>query len=403
MPKTLRICLLLSVFFAGLYHTAAAEDWRQFRGSDNRSVVQGKQPPRELSDTSVAWKTALAGEAVCGPIVVGGRVITTASSGGREDRLHVFCLDSATGQTHWERQFWATGRPFCHPTSAIAAPTPACDGKYIYAFYSTNDLVCLDLEGNLRWLRGLTFDYPSAANDVGMAASPLVVGDTVVVQVESLGDSFAAGIDTATGATRWRIPRPKMMNWTSPTLLSAEPGQELVLLPSAQGIAAVRPKTGEIAWSVEEPCNVIPSPAVDGELIVVPGSQLFAIRASQASAAQPIVWRQPKLSPSSGSPVVSGGRVYSIKGTILACGNSADGEHLWDQRLKGTGFWATPVLAQSLLYTVSSDGLLQVVDVSGERPKVVSEYDFAEPVLGSPAIASGAVYVRSEKRLWKLQ
>ena len=87
----------------------------------------------------------------------------------------------------WERQFWATGRTMCHPTSSVAANTPSSDGKRIYAFFSSNDLACLDLAGNLLWYRGLTHDFPTAVNDVGMSASPIVLGDTVVVQVENKG------------------------------------------------------------------------------------------------------------------------------------------------------------------------------------------------------------------------
>ena len=154
---------------------------------------------------NVAWKTAIPGRGVSSPILVAGKVIVTAASGFNQDRLHVLCIDAKTGAIDWERQFWATGRTLCHPTSSVAANTPSSDGKRIYAFFSSNDLACLDLDGNLLWYRGLTHDFPTAANDVGMSASPLVLGDTVVVQVENKGDSFAAGLDAETGESRSRV------------------------------------------------------------------------------------------------------------------------------------------------------------------------------------------------------
>ena len=40
----------------------------------------------------------------------------------------------------WQRRFWATGRCYCHPLSANAAPTPCTDGENIFAFFSSNDL-----------------------------------------------------------------------------------------------------------------------------------------------------------------------------------------------------------------------------------------------------------------------
>ena len=109
---------------------------------------------------NVAWKTAIPGRGVSSPILVAGKVIVTAASGFKQDRLHVLCIDAKTGPIDWERQFWATGRTLCHPTSSVAANTPSSDGKRIFAFFSSNDLACLDLDGNLLWYRGLTHDFP---------------------------------------------------------------------------------------------------------------------------------------------------------------------------------------------------------------------------------------------------
>ena len=84
--------------------------------------------------------------------------------------------------------------------------------------YSSNDLLCLDLDGNLQWLRGLTLDYPNASNSLGMSSSPIVVDGVLVVQVENDSESFAAGINVRTGENLWKLDRPKGANWTSPPL-----------------------------------------------------------------------------------------------------------------------------------------------------------------------------------------
>ncbi len=216
-------------------------DWLHFRGSDNRGVAPTARlpvswsPDKDGKPHNIAWKSPLVGRGVSSPIVVDGRVIVTAASGFRQDRLHVLCFSVATGERLWERQFWATGRTLCHPTSSVAAPTPASDGHLIFALFSSNDLACLDLDGNLRWYRGLTHDYPTAANDVGMSSSPLVIGDTVIVQIENKGDSFAAGLLAATGQTRWKQAREQEMNWVSPTVL---PWKDAHRGPGAAAIAA---------------------------------------------------------------------------------------------------------------------------------------------------------------------
>ena len=227
----------------------SAADWPQFRGFQSNSVSRDKQPPVWSETENIAWKAELPGRGVSSPIVVNNRVVVTCSSGVNQDRMHVVCFDAASGKQLWERQFWATGRTLTHSLSANAAPTPASDGKLVFAFYSSNDLACLDLDGNLKWFRGLAHDYPSAGNDVGMSSSPVVIGNTVIVQIENQGDSFAAGIDTATGETRWRIDRDRLASWASPIAMRGKtPAEDVVLLQSANFLTAHDPRDGKQLW-----------------------------------------------------------------------------------------------------------------------------------------------------------
>lgn len=394
-----------------LFVTAGA-DWPQFRGGDTLGASGDKAPPVEWSikpagesdlGTNVAWRGDLPGRGLSSPIVVHGKVVVTASSGPNQDRLHVLCFDGATGRLDWERQFWATGRCFCHPTSAIAANTPASDGERIFAFFSSNDLVCLDLQGNLRWFRGLTFDFPTAANDVGLASSPLVVGDTVVVQVETKGESFAAGLDTANGATRWQLPRLNQMNWTSPSLLkSTTPGgPDVVLLQSTDRLTAHDPRTGLELWSFERTCSGIPSPVGRGDLVLVASDGLTALRHPPAASTAEVLWNDTKLGPGNASPVLVDNRVYVVsRGGPMTCADARTGEVLWKLRLKGPQ-WATPVVAGGHLYAASQDGAVQVVRL-GKEGEIVAEIPFHEQLFGSPAVADGALYFRSDAHLWKI-
>lgn len=381
-------------------------DWRQFRGNASRGDAEGPPPPTEWSEANdhqpgIAWRADLPGRGVSSPIVVAGKVIVTASSGFKRDRLHVLCFDVASGKEEWHRQFWATGRTLCHPTMAVAAGTPASDGTRIVAQFSSNDLICLDPAGNLLWLRGLGYDYPTAANDVGMASSPLIIGQIVVVQVENKGESFAAGIDLETGATRWRHDRERAMNWTSPALWQPDGDEPLVLLQSPHLLSAHRPGDGQTVWSHKIGCSVIPSVVSDGEFVYLPAAGLTALRPASDGGEPEVVWQEGKLAPESASPVVAQGRIYSINSApALSCADAATGKILWRLRLSGP-FWATPVLAGDYLYCVSDKGLAQVVRLA-EEGKVVSRFDFAEPILASPAVSEGAIYFRSDAHLWKV-
>lgn len=375
-------------------------DWRQFRGNETTGVAEDEKLPTAWDDDGdgkIAWQIDLPGRGVSSPIVVGKLVVVTASSEFKHDRLHVLAFDVESGNKVWERQIWATGRTLCHPTMAVAASTPASDGQRIVAFYSSNDLVCLDLDGNLLWLRGLSYDYPTAANDVGMASSPIIVGDTVVVQVENKGESFAAGIDLQSGETRWRHDRLQAMNWTSPAICRGERGS-LVLLQSPNKLTAVEPHTGKIAWEHTTGCAGIPSVVADEERAYLPASGLTALTLGDKPE---VGWQENKLGPASASPIVQGDRVYTINSApALSCADKASGEILWRVRLTGP-FWATPLVAGDYLYCVSDKGLAQVVRL-GATGKLVSQYDFQEPILGSPAASDGALYFRSDKHLWKV-
>ncbi len=402
MRMTLRMIPAVCGVLAVCCFTGA--DWLQFRGSDNRGVGAGEQLPIEWNqDKNIAWKAPLPGTSASSPIVVDGRVIVTNASGYNRDRLHVLCFDADSGKQLWERQFWATGRTMCHPSSSVAAPSPASDGKHIFAFFSSNDLACLDLDGNLKWFRGLTVDHPTAANDIGMASSPVVADDAVVVQVENQGESFVAGIDVASGETLWSIPRQHAANWASPAVVKGDNTRgDLVVVQDSKSIMALKPRTGATEWQFEAECAGIASAmAAEGKVFVPAQEGLIALDARQGSA-DPVSWKSNKLIPSSPSPVVDDGKVYVLKRTVLACGNSQTGDTLWEIRVKGQRFWATPVLAGGHLYVANDSGVVQVVDVRGEKGEVVAENDLGETILGTPAIADNALYVQTAGHLWKI-
>jgi len=378
----------------------AGADWPQFRGAESRSLAMNERLPTDLGPENVAWVVDLPGQGVSGPIVVGHRVLLSCSSGYRERRLHVLCMDSKSGRPRWQRQFLATGRTMCHPTTAVAAPTPACDGKRVFAFFSSNDLACLDLEGNLLWYRGLSRDFPTAANDVGMASSPLVVGETVVVQLESQGESFAAGLNTTTGETRWRVPIVRQASWTSPVRWSAGGGkQELVLLQTPSGLAGINVKTGKQVWQHRAACSSTASCVVSGTTVFLPASGLAALRPEESQVE--VLWSEGRLSTGAASPVVYRERIYTLnRAGVLACATVNTGAVRWKKRLKGT-FWATPVALDDNLYCVNQDGVVQIVSLA-ERGEVIASYDLGESILASPAVADDAIYFRSDRHLWKI-
>jgi len=381
----------------------SGSDWLQFRGTDNRSVSDEKHLATTFADDeNVAWKAPLPGRGPSSPIVVDGRVVVTCSSGPRQDRLRVLSFDAATGERQWERQLWATGSTICNPYGAVANNTPASDGSSIFAFYSSNDLVCFDLEGNLKWLRGLTYEHPTTRNEAGMGSSPLVVGGVVIVQLENQGESFVAGIDAADGTTRWRLERQPDAVWCSPTVLRGNtPDDDLVLLQTRGRFTGHDPRTGEELWVYEADCHTIASSTTSGDCIYLPANGLHALRYDPAARRVEPLWYEQRLRGGNSSPVVHDGRVYRIKSpAILVCADAADGGVLWQVRLKGP-IWATPVVADGHLYAVNHDGLVHVVRL-GEQGALVGTSQIDAGILASPAVAHHAIFFRSDAHLWKV-
>ncbi|WP_339733011.1 PQQ-binding-like beta-propeller repeat protein [uncultured Gimesia sp.] len=392
--------LLLPLIAIGL---CCGADWPQFRGPLTNNVATSDAPPSKVDQESIAWTADLEGRGASGPIVVGDKVFITSTTGFKEDQLHVLCFDLKTGKRLWERQFWATGRTQCHTKMCVATPTPASDGKRIFATFSSNDVVCLDLDGNLLWIRGLSHDFPNASNSLGMASSPIVVGETLIVPVENDDDSFTTGLDVKTGIARWKIKRPRVANWTSPSILkSSGEGETLVLLQSNDGVDAIYPQTGETAWQYEEGASRIPSTTVGDNVLYIPSKGLTALVPGSSSEPPKVLWSEQKLSPSTASPLVYQKRIFTVnRAGVLTCGNPENGEVVWRLRLKGP-FSATPIAAANHLYLVSEKGLLQVVQLGEEKGEVTGEIDLKETILATPAIADNSLFLRSDKHLWKI-
>ena len=86
-----------------------------------------------------------------------------------------------------------------------------------------------------------------------------------------------------------------------------------------------------------------------------------------------------------------------MSGPILKCADMKDGKQLWDLRVNGK-HWASPIFADGRLYLTSDDGNVTTVNVTDGKVIAVSE--LKETLLATPAVASGALYFRSDKHLW---
>ena len=383
--------LLLSAL--GTLSFATAADWPQFRGPNASAVSTEAAPGPKVS---VNWSVDLPGRGLSSPIIVGDKLFLTCASGPDQANLHVFCFSTTDGKKLWERVMKSTGRTMTHNKTCVAAATMCSDGERVFALYSTNDLFAFDLTGNLLWLRGLTYDYANASNSLGMSSSPVVVGDTLVVQSENDSESIAVGIDVATGKNRWKKERPKAANWTSAVIY-----QNVVALQSSKGLTGIDPRTGDVVWDYTDGASTIPSSAVTQTAIYIPSNGVTAVVPEKGAASQ--LWRAAGLKPGTGSPLVIGDSIYVLNGTgVLIKASTTNGDEAWKLRLKGP-FSGSPVAAGKYIYIASERGDFQVVDTTTKEGEIVHTVELKDTILSTPAISDGALFVRSDKKLWKLK
>jgi outer membrane protein assembly factor BamB len=131
---------------------------------------------------------------------------------------------------------------------------------------------------------------------------------------------------------------------------------------------------------------------------------LYAIKPDGAvgdATATNVAWSSRKAAPHSASTLVLGDEIYFISDAgIATCADARTGAVHWSERLGG-GFSASPVAAEGRVYFQNEAGVGFVVK-AGKTYQLLATNDLGERTLASPAVSDGALYLRSEKHLWKI-
>ncbi len=392
--------ILLLAMFLGFTFPGTAADWPQFRGPNGASVSDEKDLPTTWTKTEGhRWKTALPARGVSGPVVVGNTIYLTASSGKKDDRLHVLAYNFKTGEQLWHRQFAATGGTNCHPMTCMAAPTPVADETGVYALFATGDLAAFDADGTLRWYRSLVGDYPTITNQVGMASSPILADGKLIVPMDNAGESFLAAIDTKTGTNLWKTDRLREINWVTPVTRSVDGRTPEILFPGRDGLSAYDAATGKRVWQLKGLGGDIPTPTVSNGLVYTPSRGLVAMKIEGGQGTE--VWKSAKLSSGMSSPVVYDGVVYAASGAgVVNAADAKTGKSLWEERYgQKDKASASPVAGDGKVYVFAEKGLTTVFK-AGRTAEILSTNDIGEEILGTPAVSGGAIIIRTDKTLF---
>ena len=401
--------MVLLLFLSGpVLAKASAADWPGWRGPAGTGVSAEQNLPVRWSPTqNVGWKVAIGGAGVSQPIVSNGRVFLTASDGRLHDRLHLYCFDRKNGRELWHVRLTGSALPEgYYPEGGMAVPTPAADGQHVYALFGTGDLACFDFDGRPVWVRSLAQEYGPFRNRWGMGASPILVGDLLVVQVDHWAPSYLLGVDAKSGRNRWKTDRDASVNWSSPVAAKVN-GKTQLIVTGTYRVKSYDAADGTELWSVDGMrMQCIPSPVVqDGIAYAVSGrsGNTLAIQLDgsrgDVSGTKQILWRRPRGAPYVPSPVCYGKEYYLVTDEgVATCLDAATGATRWQERLGGT-FRSSPVAGAGNIYFTSLEGYVTVVKAGPNFERPVRNH-LGEGLRASPAIAGGEIFLRGEKHLF---
>ena len=431
------VCLVLAA------PELTAWNWPQWRGPSSSGVSSEPGLPTTWgAGENVAWRTPLAGLGASSPIVWGDLVVVTSQIGStaladgaahprlaRDDRalaeretpiggrrasptgdeiwLVVEAFRRSDGRRIWEYRTEAAGPvPELHEKHNLATPTPATDGRRVYAWFGNGQVVALDMEGRLVWTRHLGEEYSPFRARWGHGSSPTLYGDLLILLCDHLPDSYLLALDASTGRERWKVDRGEgRVSHSTPLVVPGPEGDEL-LVNSSERIDVYDPATGRFLWHTGS-ARQTPVPSAvfhDGLIYLSRGyrnSDYMAIRPGGRGdvTASHVEWQAPSGASYVPSLLYYDGLLYVTNEVgVVTCADARTGERLWRHRLGGV-FFASPVAGDGKIYLVSETGETFVL-AAGREPKVLARNDLGERFLASPAVSQGRLFLRSDRTLF---
>ena len=408
----------------------AEENWPQWRGPTRNGISNETNLPVKWSQTeNVLWKLPMPALSGSTPIVWGDRIFlnvanalpdTRAVDNGPGASLHLWCVDRAKGTILWQRDLGSGNR--MQRKQNQSTPSPVTDGTTVWVMTGTGILKAFDFAGKELWTRDIQADYGRFGLNWGYGSSPLLHGDSLFVQVlhgmRTDDPSYLLRIDTATGKTVWRVERPTNArvespdSYTTPAVLQYAGNTEIVLT-GGDVVTGHDPATGKELWRADglNPTNdanyrIVASPVTFDDLIIAPTRErpMLVLKAGGRGdvTKSHLLWTFDN-GPDVPTPVTDGTHVYVINDRgIMFCLEARTGREIYGrQRLRPGTYSGSPVLADGRIYITNEDGVTSVVK-AGPQFQLLSENEFDDYTLSSPAVSNGRIYFRTTKFLWAI-
>jgi outer membrane protein assembly factor BamB len=217
--------------------------WNQFRGPNGSGVVDSISAyPVEFGPAkNVVWKHAIPyGQS--SPIVAGGHVYLTGSEPGR---LLTLCFDAASGKELWRREIKRDQFAKIFRANDPASSTPVADDDGVIVFFPDYGIAAYTAQGKDRW----TVPLGPFKNFYGMAASPILSGETVILVCDQQSGSYILAVDRKTGRQRWKTDRSgATTGWATPMVYRPSKGQAQLIVLGSNRVDGYYLETGEPRW-----------------------------------------------------------------------------------------------------------------------------------------------------------
>lgn len=376
------------------------DDSPQFLGADRTGVIpHPKRLSRDWSSTppKVLWKKPV-GFGWSSFAVVGEYAVTQEQRGPQEC---VVCYRVADGSEAWIHADPSRFDSSMGGSGPRATPTIA-DGR-VYVVGARGVFNCLDGgTGRPVWTVDLLKDNGGHMIEHGVCASPLVLGDRVVVCPTGGNAQPLATYDRQTGKKIWNGGRHPV-SYGSP--LAAEiGGRAQILLLNADGAEGVDQETGEFLWeypfttSYRQNCSQ--PVVVDGEAGRVllsagygVGSVLLEVRPDSGKWSVKELWRNREMKTKFTSALLHGDHLFGLDDGILECIDARTGK-----RIKKGGRYqhGQVILAGDLLIVQAENGDVVLVEAGPELKELGKVSVISGKTWNYPALSGRRLLIRND-------
>jgi outer membrane protein assembly factor BamB len=338
------------------------------------------------------------------PVVVGTKVILFHRLANREI---VECLDASSGKRIWAFDYATNYRDdFGFDEGPRGTPAVA-DGR-VYTFGAEGVLHAIDLaSGKQIWRVDTYSKFNVPKGFFGAAASPLVEGGAVHVNVGGPNGGGLVAFDKSTGKVLWGATNDEA-GYSSPIAATLEGVRDILCL-TRNGLVAADPANGKVRfqfpWRSRNNASVNAAvPLVIGNLIFISASYGTGAALLEVKDGMPTkLWSSDEsLSNHYASSVHKSGYLYGFHGRqeygqALRCIEMKTGKVAWSVDDFGAG---TVTLIGDRLLIIRESGEAVIGAANPKALQIESRAQLLPGVLRSyPAIAGGCIYVRNEKTL----